>query len=59
VLKRLREDQSFSQATLSKKSGTAQGCISQMEAGEKKNPGIQKLKKIAKALGVSATELLE
>jgi transcriptional regulator with XRE-family HTH domain len=58
MLKRLREDRNMSQAALAKKSGVAQGYISQMEAGEKKNPGIETLKKIAKALGVPVTELL-
>jgi transcriptional regulator with XRE-family HTH domain len=59
VLKRLRENKGLSQAALAKQSGVAQGYISQMEAGEKKNPGIETLKKIAKALGVAVTELLE
>jgi transcriptional regulator with XRE-family HTH domain len=59
VLKRLREKKGLSQAALAKQSGVAQGYISQMEAGEKKNPGIETLKKIAKALGVPVTELLE
>jgi transcriptional regulator with XRE-family HTH domain len=59
VLKRLRENKGLSQAALAKQSGVAQGYISQMEAGEKKNPGIETLKKIAKALGVPVTELLE
>jgi len=59
VLKRLREAKGFSQAVLAKKSGVAQGYISQMEAGEKTNPGIETLKKIAKALSVPVTALLE
>jgi transcriptional regulator with XRE-family HTH domain len=58
VLKRLREDKGLSQAALAKRSGVAQGYISQMEAGEKKNPGIETLRKIARALGVPVTELL-
>ena len=58
ALKRLREDKGLSQAALAKLSGVAQGYISQMEAGEKKNPGIETLKKIARALGVPVTELL-
>ena len=44
VLTRLREEK---------------GYISEMEAGQSKNPGIETLKKIAKALGVPVTELLE
>jgi transcriptional regulator with XRE-family HTH domain len=42
-----------------KKSGVAQGYISALEAGEKKNPGIEVLKRLARALGVPVTELLE
>lgn len=59
VLKRLREEKGLSQAALAKKSGVAQGYISEMEAGEKKNPGIETLKNLARALGVPVTELLE
>ena len=59
VLKRLREKEGLSQAALEKKSGVGHGYISQIEAGEKKNPGIETLKKIARALGVPVTELLE
>jgi transcriptional regulator with XRE-family HTH domain len=58
VLRQLREQKGLSQAALAKRSGVAQGYISQMEAGEKKNPGIETLRKIAKALGVPVTELL-
>ena len=42
-----------------KKSGVAKGYISALEAGEKKNPGIDVLKRLARALGVPVTELLE
>jgi transcriptional regulator with XRE-family HTH domain len=42
-----------------KKSGVAQGYISALEAGEKKNSGIDVLKRLARALGVPVTELLE
>jgi DNA-binding XRE family transcriptional regulator len=59
VLKRLREQKGLSQYALAKKSGVAQGYISEMEAGAKKNPGIETLRKIAKALGIPVTELLE
>ena len=59
VLKRLREQRGLSQAALAKRSGVAQGYISEVEAGQKKNPGVETLRKIAKALGVPVTELLE
>jgi transcriptional regulator with XRE-family HTH domain len=40
------------QLSLAKKAGVAKGYISSLESGEKKNPGIQTLKKLARALGV-------
>jgi transcriptional regulator with XRE-family HTH domain len=58
MLKRLRESRGLSQAALAKASGVAQGYISQLEAGEKKNPGIETLKKIASALNVPLTDLV-
>ena len=58
ALKRLREAKGFSQLQLAKRAGVAQGYVSELEAGQKKNPGIETLRKIAKALGVPVTELL-
>jgi transcriptional regulator with XRE-family HTH domain len=58
VLRRLREGKGMSQLELAKNSTVAQGYISALEAGEKKNPGLDTLKKLAKALGVPVTELL-
>jgi transcriptional regulator with XRE-family HTH domain len=59
MLKRLREDEGMSQAELARKANVAQGYISDLEAGTKTNPGIETLKKIARALGVPVTEMLE
>jgi transcriptional regulator with XRE-family HTH domain len=59
VIRKLREEREMSQLELAKKSGVAQGYISSLEAGEKKNPGIDVLKRLARALGVPVTELLE
>ena len=59
VLRQLREAKEMTQADLAKKSGVAQGYISALEAGEKKNPGIDVLKRLARALGVPVTERLE
>ena len=59
VLRVLRESKEMTQADLAKKSGVAQGYISALEAGEKKNPGIDVLKRLARALGVPVTERLE
>lgn len=47
------------QLALVKKSGVAKGYISSLDSGEKKNPGIQTLKKLARAVGVPVGELLE
>ena len=59
VLKRHREQKGLSQLELAKRAKVGQGYISEMEAGTKKNPGLEVLKRIAKALGVPVTELLE
>jgi transcriptional regulator with XRE-family HTH domain len=58
VLKRLREAKDLSQLELAKRAGVAQAYLSELEAGQKKNPGIETLRKIAKALGVPVTKLL-
>jgi len=58
VLKRLREAKKPSQLELAKRAGVAQAYLSELEAGHKKNPGIETLKKLAKALGVPVAELL-
>ncbi len=57
-LKRLRIQKGLSQLALAKKAGVAQGYISELEAGTKKNVGLETLRKIAKALGVSVEKLL-
>ncbi len=59
VLRQTREKAGLSQLALAKKSGVAQGYISALEAGEKQNPGIAVLKKIAKALRVPVADLLK
>jgi transcriptional regulator with XRE-family HTH domain len=58
VLKQLREAKGMSQLELAKRAKVAQGYISDLEAGDKKNPGIETLRKLAKALGVPVMELL-
>ena len=52
-------DASSPQEQLAKKCAVTQGYIAQLEAGDKKNPSLDVLKRIAKALGVPVTELLE
>jgi transcriptional regulator with XRE-family HTH domain len=58
VLKKLRERKGISQLELARRAKVGQGYISELEAGQKKNPGLETLRKIAKALGVPVTELL-
>lgn len=58
TMRRLREKRGLSQLALAKKSGVAQGYISDIEAGVKRNPGIETLRKLAKALKCTVAELL-
>ena len=59
MIKQLREERGLTQLALAKRADVAQGYISSLEAGEKRNPSITILKRIAKALSVPVTELLE
>jgi transcriptional regulator with XRE-family HTH domain len=59
VLKDLREDKGLSQDALAKKADVTQPYIAMLERGKKKNPSLAILKRLAKALGVPVTELLE
>ena len=56
---RLRTQRGLRQLDLARRSGVPQGYVSALEAGTKRNPGLQVLKKLAKALGVSVGTLLE
>jgi transcriptional regulator with XRE-family HTH domain len=58
VLKQIREAKGLSQLDLAKRAKVSQGYLSDLEARQKKNPGIETLRRIAKALGVPVTELL-
>lgn len=58
-LRRLREKKGMSQLAIARKVKVAQGYISGLEAGEKRNPGINVLRRLARALGVSVIELLK
>jgi transcriptional regulator with XRE-family HTH domain len=59
VIKKLREDQGLTQAALAKKIDVTEAYISMIESGARKNPSLPTLKKLARALGVPVTELLE
>ena len=68
MLKHLREARGLTQEQLAKRSGVSQGYIAKLEPsnrrGQKKtirqgNPSITTLRKLARALGVPVTALLE
>ncbi|MEO7859815.1 MAG: helix-turn-helix transcriptional regulator [Nitrospirales bacterium] len=58
-LRRLREATGWTQAELAKKARVTQALISQLEAGKKASPSVVPLMRIAKALKMSVTELVE
>lgn len=58
MIQRLREEKGLSQRQLASRAGVTNGYISQLEAGDKKNPSLAVLQRLAKALGVPVTELL-
>lgn len=57
-IKNLRRSRGISQAKLAEKSGLSQAAISMIEKGMK-SPTLTTLEKIAQALGVSVSDLLE
>jgi len=59
VIRKLREDRGLTQEQVAKKAGVSKNYITMLEAGARKNPSLPVLKKLAKALGVPVTELLE
>ena len=59
VLKALREENEWTLKDLAKKAKVTQAYISLLERGKKKNPTLAILQRLAKALGVSVSELLE
>jgi len=58
VLKTLREERGLTQVDLANKAKVGRTYIVKLETGDKKNPSLDILKKLAKALGVPVTELL-
>lgn len=59
MLRELRERADLTQEELAKRAKVARGYVAALEAGHKKNPSVDMLKRLAKALGVPVTELLE
>jgi len=58
-LRKLREKKGLSQDRLAKLADVANNTIIKIEQGENKNPTLETLKKIAKALEVSIDELIK
>jgi len=59
VIKALRKAKGLSQVQLAKRARIAQPYLVRLESGERKNPSLATLKRLAKALGVPVAELLE
>jgi len=58
-LNRLRRGQGLTQADLSEESGVAQSTIAHIESGKHARPHPGTLSKLARALGIKPSELLE
>lgn len=58
-IRKIRQKKGISQDRLSKKADLALNTIVKIETGESPNPTIETLEKIAKALGVSVTNLFK
>ncbi len=59
VVKQLREQKGLTQEALARKARVTQGYVAQLEGGWRKNPSLPTLRRLAKALGVPVTALLE
>ncbi len=59
MLKALREEREWTLDELGKRAKVTNVYIWQLENGERKNPSLAVLKRLAKALRVPVTELLE
>jgi transcriptional regulator with XRE-family HTH domain len=59
VLKDLRARKGLSQQTLADRVGVSDAYIAMLETGTRRNPSLTLLQRLAKALGVPVTALLE
>ena len=59
VLRELRYQNGLTQDELARKANVARSYVARLEAESKMNPSIAVLKRLAKALNVPVTELLE
>ncbi len=57
-IERLRKTKGLSQERLARLADVANNTLIKMESGENKNPTLETLKKVAKALEVSVDELI-
>ena len=58
-VKRLREAKGLSQEKLARLADVANNTLIKMETGENKNPTLETLKKVSKALEVSVDDLIK
>jgi XRE family transcriptional regulator of biofilm formation len=59
MLKRMRAEKGWTQRDLAKQAKVTPGYVAQLEMGVRKNPSLDTLKRLAKALGVPVAKLLE
>jgi transcriptional regulator with XRE-family HTH domain len=59
MIRRLREAHGLTQLQLAKKVGVTQSYIAQLESGRRTSPSLARLKRLAKALDVHVSALLE
>jgi transcriptional regulator with XRE-family HTH domain len=59
VIRQLREQRHLTQVELARKAKLTQGYVTMIETGVRKNPSLAILKRLARALGVPVTALLE
>lgn len=59
IIQVLREAKGMTQRDLAEKARITPGYLAQLELGLRENPSLEVLKRLAKALGVPVTELLE
>ncbi|MGH9957397.1 MAG: helix-turn-helix domain-containing protein [Pyrinomonadaceae bacterium] len=58
-IKNLREESGLTQRQLARKAGVDQGGLSKIERGLKANLTLEMLRRLARALGCSAADLLD
>jgi transcriptional regulator with XRE-family HTH domain len=58
-LKRARQAKGWTQAELAKRAQVRQGYLSELELGQKTNPSMALLERLARALGTSVSRLMK